>query len=510
MAVVERPETRNGVAERDQIAVNNPVTGAEIGKIPVMTTDEVRAAAAAAANAQPAWEARGVKERAALLQRWADLMWQHQDQVIQKIRQETGKNRFGAWEEVVVIDNTVSYYAHRAPQILRPHRRRTFVPGKQIGRVYYKPHGVCGFITPWNYPLLNALQDLIPALMAGNTVLHKPSEITPYTALYAVDLMIQAGIPRDVIQVLTGDGSTGAAMVDVVDYLSFTGSTATGRKIAVRCAERLIPCSLELGGKDPMIILQDADLDLAATGALIGALDNCGQVCVSTERVYVEDAVYDSFLERVKRYAAQLHIGSGDDFFNVHIGSLTNERELLRTEAHIADAVAKGAQVIHGGKRRPDLGPLFFEPTILANVDHSMTVMQEETFGPLMPIMRVKDADEAIALANDSEYGLSASIFSKDLKRAEALATRLESGDAHINCSQWVFGVPTLPMGGVKNSGMGRRNGPEGLLRFVKSQSILIDNQLLDKPKLTQLDPFGFRVALMLRSLRRRIPFLRL
>ncbi|MBZ0288297.1 MAG: aldehyde dehydrogenase family protein [Anaerolineae bacterium] len=508
--MVERTESKQNLEGHEQIAVKNPITGEEIGKIPVMTADEVRAAAQRARAAQPAWAARSVKERAGLLQAWADLMWQNQAQIIRKIREETGKNHFGAWEEATVIDSTVAYYAHRGPQLLKPRTRRTFVPGKQTGRVYYKPHGVCGFITPWNYPLLNALQDLIPALIAGNTVLHKPSEVAPYTSLYAVDLMYQAGIPRDVIQVITGDGRTGSALVDLADYISFTGSTATGRKIAARCAERLIPCSLELGGKDPLIVLNDADVDLAATGALIGALDNCGQICVSTERVYVEDGIYDRFMERLQHYAKQIKISNEDDFFDVHMGSLTNERELLRTEEHIADAVSQGAQVVFGGKRRPDLGPLFFEPTILTDVNHDMKLMREETFGPLLPVMRVKDADEAIRLANDSEYGLSASIYTRDLRRGEALATRLESGDAHINCTQWVFGVPSLPMGGVKNSGMGRRNGPEGILRFVKPQSILVDNQLMDKPKLTQLDPFAFRVALFLRSVRRRLPFLRL
>jgi succinate-semialdehyde dehydrogenase/glutarate-semialdehyde dehydrogenase len=368
---------------------------------------------------------------------------------------------------------------------------------------------VAGFITPWNYPLNNAFIDLIPALIAGNTVLLKPSEITPHTALYTVELMRKVGIPRDVMQVLTGDGSTGAALIEHVDYISFTGSTAVGRKIAARAAERLIPCSLELGGKDPLIVLKDADIELAASGTLVGALENAGQVCVGIERVYVEDAVYDRFIERIKHYAAQLKLGA-EDGIHVHVGSLTNERELLRCEAQVADAVARGAQVVHGGKRRPDLGPLFYEPTVLVNVDHDMEVMREETFGPLIPIMRVKDRDEAIRLANDSQYGLSASVFTKDLRLGEQLATRIESGDVNVNCTQWTFGTASVPMGGVKNSGFGRRNGPEGLMRFVRSQSILIDNQLGSKPNLTLLDPVAINTAYFLRKLRRYIPFLRL
>ncbi len=508
MAVMEKPDVKS--AGQEAIPVKNPVTGATIGSVPVMTRDEVQAAAQRARAAQPAWEARGVKERTKLLRQWADMLWEDQKTAIEKVRSETGKTQIGAWLEVFVMDNTVAYYENRAPGLLRPQTRRSLLPGKQTARVHYKAHGVCGFITPWNYPLNNAFIDLIPALIAGNTVLLKPSEVTPFTSLYTVDLMYKAGIPRDVIQVLTGAGSTGAALVDYVDYISFTGSTATGRKIAMRAAERLIPCSLELGGKDPLIVLKDADIDLAAAGTLVGALENCGQVCISTERVYVEEAVYDQYIERIQHHAKNLNIGTGDDMFNVHVGSLTNERELLRAESQVQEAVQKGAKVLHGGKRRPDLGPLFFEPTILVNVDHSMAVMHEETFGPLIPIMKVKNAEEAVRLANDNEYGLSASIFSKDLRRAEALATQIESGDVSVNCTQWVFGTPSLPMGGVKNSGMGRRNGPEGLMRFVKPQSVLLDNQLMSKPNLTLGDPFALKTILFLRKLRRYLPFLRL
>jgi len=509
MAVIERAAAGDGVGSPDQIAVKNPVTGATLGSIPIMTAEQVRAAAARARAAQPAWEQRVVKERAALLQKWGDLLWEDQKTAVQTVRAETGKNEIGAWLEVVVLDTIVSYYAHHAPRLLRPQTRRSLFPGKQTARVYYKAHGVCGFITPWNYPLNNAFIDLLPALIAGNSVLLKPSEITPLTAVYAVELMVKAGIPTDVIQIVSGDGRTGAALIDQVDYISFTGSTATGRKIAMRAAERLIPCSLELGGKDPLIILKDVDIDLAASGTLIGALENAGQVCISTERVYVEDAIYDRYIERIRHYANQLVMGSGDGY-GVHVGSLTNERELLRAENQVKDALEKGAELVYGGKRRPDLGPLFFEPTILANVNHDMLAMREETFGPLIPIMRVKDADEAIRWANDSEYGLSAAVFTKDLKRGEAIATRIESGDVCVNTTQWTFGTPSLPMGGVKHSGMGRRNGPEGLMRFVKPQSILVDNQLMTKPNLTLGDPQAIKIFLLLRRIRRALPFLRL
>lgn len=508
MAAVERRAVQNGVEPREKLTITNPVTGAVIGVVPVMTSEDVQRAFERARAIQPAWQALGVADRARLVRRWGELMWEHQERLIQTIRAETGKTEWGAQMEVMVLDEGINYYVHHAPQWLKPQTRRSLAPVKQRGRVYYKPYGVAGFITPWNYPLLNGFQDLVPAMIAGNTILLKPSEITPHTAIETMKLMREAGIPHDVIQVLTGDGRTGAALVEVADYVAFTGSTTTGRKIAMRAAERLIPCSLELGGKDPMIILKDANLELAASGTLVGALENSGQVCVSTERVYVEDMIYDRYLERLLHYARQLRIGPQRGLA-VHVGSLTNERELLRVEAFIQDAVSKGAEVIFGGKRRPDLGPLFFEPTILVNVNHTMRLMREETFGPLIPIMRVKDADEALRLANDSEYGLSGSIFTRDLKRGEQLATKIESGDVTINSTKWVFGNLSLPMGGVKNSGMGRRNGPEGLMRFVKSQSVLVDNQLLDKPVLSLYNPLIIQPYMkLLRPLRKWLPFL--
>jgi succinate-semialdehyde dehydrogenase/glutarate-semialdehyde dehydrogenase len=499
MAVMDPPSER--------IAVKNPVTGETIGSVPVISREEVRAVVDNARAAQPNWEARGAKERARLLKAWGEALWRDRETAIQMIRRETGKSKGSAYAEVAVIDSTITYYAHHGPRLLRPQARPAAFPIRQRTRVYFKPYGVAGFIAPWNYPLLNAFIDLIPALIAGNTAVLKPSEITPFKAHYAVDLMYCAGIPQDVIQIVTGDGRTGEALIDHVDYVSFTGSTATGRKVAVRAAERLIPYSLELGGKDPLIVLKDADLDLAASGALMGAMENAGQTCVSTERVYVEDAVYDAFIERIVHYAGQMRLGTENDY-DTHVGSMTNERELRRTEEHIRDAVKKGARILSGGERRPDLGELFHEPTVLVDVDHTMKVMQEETFGPILPIMRVKDADEAIQLANDNEYGLSACIYTRNFRRGEELATRIESGDVVLNRPQMTFGTLSVPMGGVKNSGVGRRNGPEGLMRFVKPQSIVVDRALLAKPALTQADPLTRFGVDAMRMVRRFLPFI--
>jgi len=492
---------------RPPLTIKNPITGDAIGSAPNSTPDDVQAAVTRARAAQPDWDARGAQSRARLLRLWGDALWQHRAEVIETIRRETGKNETGAFLEMIVLDNVIEYYAKHTPRLLRPQRRRTLFPVVQYARVYYRPHGVTGFITPWNYPYLNALMDAVPALAAGNTAVIKPSEITPFTAQHAVSLAYRAGLPRDVLHVVTGDGATGAALVDEVDYISLTGSTATGRTVAARAAERLIPYSLELGGKDPLIVLDDVDLDLAATMTLQGALENAGQVCMSTERVYVLDAIYDRFIDRLIHYARQLIVGPQAGY-DVHVGSMTNEREVQRCETQIADAVGKGAHVVFGGQRHPDLGPLFFEPTILVDVDHSMDVMRDETFGPLIPVMRVRSAEEAIRLANDSQYGLSSAVFSRDLKRGEAVACRIQAGDTSVNRTQFVIGTPSLPSGGQKESGIGRRGGPEGLMRFVTPKAVLVDRMWISRPTLTLLDPLLYRLLIIQRALRRWLPFI--
>lgn len=507
MAVADKlgvPVSKQG---RDRMDVRNPVTGEIIGSIPITPPEEVAAVIARARVAQRTWGALSVRERGALLRRWADLLWENQEEGMQIIRRETGKPDSGAFLELMALDGVVNYYYHEAPKILKPKARRTLFPFVHFAKVFYKPHGVVGIISPWNYPFLLPFMDLVPALFAGNTIVMKPSEVTPFSAEFGVEMMYRAGIPRDVIQIVHGDGRTGAAVVEDVDYIGFTGSTATGRKVALKAAERLIPYSLELGGKDPSIVLRDAQLDMAAAGLLRGAFENAGQVCISVERAYVEEAIYDRFLERLLYYASLFNFGPGDGM-DVHMGSLTNLREVERTEAHIQDALDKGARVIFGGKRRPDLGPLFFEPTILVDVDHSMDVMREETFGPLLPIMQVRSADEAVQLANDSPYGLSASIFTTNYARGEQLARQIDTGDVSINRTQMVVGTPALPSGGQRESGIGRRNGPEGLLKYVTTQSILIDTMLGQKPELSLADPLTLKIVLILRALRRYLPFI--
>ena len=345
----------NDVAPQ-QIRVNNPVTGEEIGVLPVVDAEEVAAVVRRARAAQPQWEALGVRERCRLLRAWADRVWADRATLMQIIRRETGKNDSGAFAEIAVIDLITTYYVNSAPRILHAQTRKALFPIIQRARVYFHPHGVVGFITPWNYPYLNGWQDLIPALLAGNSVVVKPSEITPYTSAYCVEKMVEVGIPRDVIQVINGAGETGRALLEEVDCISFTGSTAVGRKIATRAAERLIPFTLELGGKDPLIVLDDADLEAAVYGVLRASLENAGQACISVERIYVEAGIYDAFIARALEVVQQVTLGSGDGY-DLCMGCLTNMRELIRTEEHIRDAVEKGAKVLYGGNRRPDLVP---------------------------------------------------------------------------------------------------------------------------------------------------------
>lgn len=505
MAVVDRPEKK--VDKRETIEVLNPVTEEIIGEIPVTTAEEVADAVERARFAQKAWATLSVKERNRFVRRWLDLLWEHQSEGIEILRRENGKTEGSAFLEFMVIDSIGQYYINHANKILKPERRPALFPGVQWAKVFHKPHGVVGVISPWNYPFNLPFMDILAALVAGNTVVFKPSEVTPHIAEWGVDLMYEAGIPRDVIQITQGDGQTGQALVARVDFIQFTGSTETGRKVGKQAVDRLIPYSLELGGKDPAIVLNDADPEMAAIGLIQGAFENSGQMCISIERVYVEEGIYEQLLERLTHYAKQI-TQSADAGMDVVLGSMTNQTEIDRTKAHLDDAVKKGAKIIAGGNSRPDLGPLFFEATIIIDVDHSMDIMRDETFGPVMPIMKVKNTDEAIRLANDSEYGLSASIFSSNLKLAQSLALKIDTGDVSVNRAQYVVGTPSLPSGGQRASGTGRRNGPEGLLKYTSSQSILLDNLIGGEKSLQIATPFAIRMIKMLRVIRRYVPFI--
>ncbi len=348
----------------------------------------------------------------------------------------------------------------------------------------YRPLGLVGVIGPWNYPLTNSFGDCIPALAAGNAVILKPSEITPLTSLLLAEGLRACGIPEDVFQVATGRGATGAALIEEVDMIMFTGSTRTGRKVAEAAGRRLIPSSLELGGKDPMIVLADADLERAANVATYYSMQNSGQTCISIERAYVEAPVYDEFVAKVTDKVRALRQGRPDGGpGTVEVGSMTFPPQVDLVEDHVADALAKGARALTGGHRGTGDGH-FFEPTVLVDVDHSMKIMQEETFGPTLPIMKVRDAEEAVRLANDSPYGLAGSVFSKDTEKGEKIARRVEAGAVCVNDAIINFAALELPMGGVKASGLGSRHGAHGIRKYCNEQALLITPRLALKREL--------------------------
>jgi acyl-CoA reductase-like NAD-dependent aldehyde dehydrogenase len=461
---------------RADIEVRNPATGAFVARVPVTTPDEVAAAVRAARAAQPGWLAMGFEGRAAILLRIRRRLLEDAERVIHTIVSETGKT----YEDALVAEISYSafafgFWAKHAPRYLADqpvHPSNPFLRGRRAF-VRFAPVGVVGVIGPWNYPLTNSFGDCIAALAAGNAVVLKPSEVTPLTSLLMRDMLRECGVPEGVFQVVPGAGQTGEALVDHVDYVMFTGSTRTGRRVAERCARRLIPCGLELGGKDPMIVLEDADLERAANSAVFYSMQNGGQTCISIERLYVVDAVYDDFVKRVAEKVRALRQGPGDEPGEAEVGALTFAPQLDIVRRHVADAVARGARVLTGGNAGSGPGR-FFEPTVLVDVDHSMEAMREETFGPTLPIMRVPDEDEAVRLANDSPYGLQASVWTKDLARGERIARRLEAGTVCVNDAVINYLALELPMGGWKESGLGRRHGPDGIRKYCRQQSILV------------------------------------
>ena len=450
-----------------------PATGKPLAVIPQSSEADVKEAFARARRAQQAWQRTSLDHRAELLLRLHDLVLDRQDEIIDLICWESGKARKHAFDEPLHIALTARYYARTAKQHLGTTRVAGVVPGLTRVEVNRIPKGVVGIISPWNYPFTMALCDGLPAVMAGNAVVAKPDAQTMLSALIGLEIMEQAGFPKDLFQMVAGPGRViGTEIINRADYICFTGSTATGKVIAKQCAERLIGCSLELGGKNPILVLRDADLDRAAEGAVRAAFSNAGQLCVSMERMYVADQVYDKFVQKFVDRVNAMSLGASTDW-GVDMGSLISQDQLDTVTAHVEDARSKGVRVLTGGRARPDLGPYFYEPTVLEGTTPDVTCFGDETFGPVISVYRFSDENDAVERANDGEYGLNASIYSRDTARARRLAERVKAGTVNINEA---FAAPfaslDAPMGGFRESGTGRRQGAEGLLRYTETQSV--------------------------------------
>ncbi|MDX1673913.1 MAG: aldehyde dehydrogenase family protein [Longimicrobiales bacterium] len=459
--------------DRPQLAVRAPATGELLGSVPKLTADELRGLLARSRAAQPGWAGRSLRERAELLHRFRRLLADRADEAARLSADESGKTVYeGLVGDVLPTLDLARFYANRVGRVMAPRAERSWIITKK-GVVEREPYGVVGVISPWNFPIVNPMRVVLAALVTGNTVVLKPSEYAPMSAVLMRQLALEAGIPEDVFLVATGDGETGAALVqEDVDKISFTGSVEVGRTVAEAAGRRIIPVTLELGGKNAMVVLADADLERAVNMGVQGAYWNAGQICIAVERVYVEGSIYEEFVERVVRETEALDVVSETDP-DADIGALTTDAQVDRLRRQLEDARSRGARVLTGGDLVPGPGR-HFAPTVVAGADHSMAIMREESFGPVMPIMKVADAEEAIRLANDSPYALAASIWTRR-RRGERLVRRLRAGMVSVNDVLYHGAVAGLPFGGMGNSGHGRVHGEEGLRELTVTRAVLVD-----------------------------------
>ncbi len=472
-----RPESQTNDASAGAAGgfdVMNPATGELIRSVPISSADEVAATVARVRAAQPAWEALGNEGRYAKLALLRDWLIDNYDRVADTMQAETGKVRGDAAAEAVYLTDLINFYGSKADKMIgeekiRPHS--ALIAGKKL-RVQHRPYPVVGVISPWNFPLILSLGDALPAMQAGAAVVIKPSEFTPLGLIEVVDAWRDEIGGPDVLAVVNGTGETGTALIDEVDYVQFTGSDRTGKKVMARAAESLTPVSLELGGKDPMIVLRDANVERAANAATIGGMMNSGQICMSVERIYVEEPVYDEFVGKLTDKVRELRQGADGPDYNMDVGAMTSPNQTAIVEEHVNGALADGAKVLTGGKRKDGPGD-YYEPTVLVEVDHSMQVMRDETFGPVVGVMKVSDEEEALRLANDTRYGLSGSVFGEK-DHAEAVARRVECGAINVNDVLSNYFAVGVPMGGWKDSGIGFRHGEYGIKKFCRPESVVV------------------------------------
>ncbi|KAA0017683.1 succinic semialdehyde dehydrogenase [Antrihabitans cavernicola] len=490
LVAIEHPDTR------PTRTIEEVFTGAPLAEIPIGTADDVAAAVAKARAAQTDWTRTSVRDRARIIERYRTLVRSNRGFLMDVAQAETGKARSAAQEEILDIMLNARFYAREAPKLLEPERVQGMLPALTKTVVNYQAKGVVGIISPWNYPMAMSISDALPALLAGNAVVVKPDSQTPYCTLANAELLYQAGLPRELFAVVPGPGSVvGTAIAQSCDYLMFTGSTGTGRLLAEQAGHRLIGFSAELGGKNPMIIAEGANLDKVAKAATRACFANSGQVCISIERIYVEASVADEFTAKFAEHVRNMKLGSTYDFTS-DMGSLASEDQVKTVSGHVDDARAKGVTVVTGGNARPDLGPLFYEPTVLTGVTDDMECARNETFGPLVSIYPVADVDEAIARANDTEYGLNASVWARTAGEGEAIAVQLRTGTVNVDEGYApAFGSTAAPMGGMGASGIGRRHGREGLLKYCESQTVATQ-------RVFNLDPpFGLSTELWQKAL---------